>query len=957
MLEWTGERYLPFIDPSICGAEIHYEHLHRYAFASQYVKNKTVLDLASGEGFGTFILSKNARHVIGIDIDHEAIIHASNTYQKENIEFLEGSILDIPVEGKKIFDVIVCFEAIEHVKEHDVLFQEITRLLKDDGLLIISTPNKQTYSDETGYQNPFHQKELTYSEFYELLKRNFAFVYFSGQQVFSGSSISPVSSNEIASFSEFIVEFADNQFCFTGDERGLPRYFIAIASNIKLNQKEIQKSYLVDKSNTEISLLKSHIDQNIAAIRSLDQATAAKDQQMDKMKERVSFLDIQIAELSKHTHNLEAIVTDRDRQITDLKQNAYNLEAIVTDRDRQITELKQNAYNLEAIVTDRDGQITDLKQNAYNLEAIVTDRDRQITELKQHARNLETIVTDRDRQIIELKQHARNLETIVIDRDRQIIELRQHARNLEAIVTDRDQKLQEFIRFNQSLSNENQSIKQSLTYNLTTKFHKKIIDRLLPQNTRRRKYYNLGLSGSRLLVNEGWNRFWWCYYERKNSQALGTDHIIPIQPPGKEIHELDNLPIIQTKISVIIPTKNAGPDFPSVLEKIKNQKGIASVEIIIVDSGSTDGTREVAEKYECRIFLIKPEEFNHGLTRNYGAERANGEFIVFLVQDAIPIGDLWLYNMVKCLSSDMKIAAVTCRQVPRSDADPFAGFILWSHNKSLNRTRNMIYSCDTRFDELAPLDKRIAAGIEDTCCMMQKKIFDRFKFRNIRYGEDLDVGIRFLKAGNKTAFIFSTGVIHSHNRDAHYFFKRSFIDTLATASLLNDSQMPADTNTSLKDLIEQILGLYSLIHQSLSLTTNISFSGTQTLDLLKKSLQSSVIGPESHQFFSDCEQSESVDSTKKLEILLADCAKVVNAKSFKREDSFIASYCAVLDSFSEYCSVYSSLDGMETELYESFDKLFALIAGSTLATYYCKKSHNQLSESESALMKILEEGI
>ena len=417
------------------------------------VKNKTVLDLASGEGFGTFILSKNARHVIGIDIDHEAIIHASNTYQKENIEFLEGSILDIPVEGKKIFDVIVCFEAIEHVKEHDVLFQEITRLLKDDGLLIISTPNKQTYSDETGYQNPFHQKELTYSEFYELLKRNFAFVYFSGQQVFSGSSISPVSSNEIASFSEFIVEFADNQFCFTGDERGLPRYFIAIASNIKLNQKEIQKSYLVDKSNTEISLLKSHIDQNIAAIRSLDQATAAKDQQMDKMKERVSFLDIQIAELSKHTHNLEAIVTDRDRQITDLKQNAYNLEAIVTDRDRQITDLKQN---------------------------------------------------------------ARNLETIVIDRDRQIIELRQHARNLEAIVTDRDQKLQEFIRFNQSLSNENQSIKQSLTYNLTTKFHKKIIDRLLPQNTRRRKYYNLGLSGSRLLVNEGWNRFWWCYYERKN---------------------------------------------------------------------------------------------------------------------------------------------------------------------------------------------------------------------------------------------------------------------------------------------------------------------------------------------------------------------------------------------------------------------------------------------------------
>jgi hypothetical protein len=138
---------------------------------------------------------------------------------------------------------------------------------------------------------------------------------------------------------------------------------------------------------------------------------------------------------------------------------------------------------------------------------------------------------------------------------------------------------------------------------------------------------------------------------------------------------------------------------------------------------------------------------------------------------------------------------------------------------------------------------------------------------------------------------------------------------------------------------------------------NLPFSGTPAINHLKKSLQSPEIGPENYQFFSDNKQSESVDLTNKLEVLLADCAGLVHASSFKREDSLIASYCAVLDSFSEYCSVYPSLDGREMELYESFDKLFALIAGSTLATYYCKKTHDQLSESESALMKILKDGI
>src|SRR5205085_413641 len=131
MLEWTGERYVPWIRD----AEIGYEHLHRYAFAAQFVRNKRVLDLASGEGYGSDFLARTAKHVIGIDIDEKAIKHAQNKYIRPNLEFKLGSIVDIPLNGSTLFNVVVCFEALEHVDDHEKLLTEVKRLLTPNGLV------------------------------------------------------------------------------------------------------------------------------------------------------------------------------------------------------------------------------------------------------------------------------------------------------------------------------------------------------------------------------------------------------------------------------------------------------------------------------------------------------------------------------------------------------------------------------------------------------------------------------------------------------------------------------------------------------------------------------------------------------------------------------------------------------------------------------------------------------
>src|SRR5438552_6540172 len=104
MLEWTGERFLPWLDQSL----IAYEHLHRYAYATTFVKGKRVLDLASGEGYGSKMLSDAASSVVGIDIDDKAIEHARSRYGSANVEFLKGSITAVPITDDHSFDVIVC---------------------------------------------------------------------------------------------------------------------------------------------------------------------------------------------------------------------------------------------------------------------------------------------------------------------------------------------------------------------------------------------------------------------------------------------------------------------------------------------------------------------------------------------------------------------------------------------------------------------------------------------------------------------------------------------------------------------------------------------------------------------------------------------------------------------------------------------------------------------------------
>jgi ubiquinone/menaquinone biosynthesis C-methylase UbiE len=186
-LTFTGERFLPNE-----AGEMWAEHWHRYHAIQHLVAGKRVLDVACGEGYGSALLSRVASAVSGVDISNEAITHATAKYlTQKNLNFIEASCTQLPFADHS-FDVVVSFETIEHITEHDAFLDEIKRVLTADGLLIISSPNKAEYSDARNFQNEFHVKELYRDELAALLEKRFAHMRWLSQRNGFYSLIAPI---------------------------------------------------------------------------------------------------------------------------------------------------------------------------------------------------------------------------------------------------------------------------------------------------------------------------------------------------------------------------------------------------------------------------------------------------------------------------------------------------------------------------------------------------------------------------------------------------------------------------------------------------------------------------------------------------------------------------------------------------------------------------------------------
>jgi SAM-dependent methyltransferase len=177
----TGERFDP---PLMSGRLIEAEHFARYAWAAQFASGKRVLDAACGMGYGTAMLAAgSANEVVGVDLD-EAVIARVSADPPKGASFRVADLRRLPF-GEDEFDLVVCFEAIEHVPEPEVVLDQLARVLRPDGLLIVSTPNRDVYTPG----NPFHLRELTPNELEAELEKRFASVVLRRQHTWISSAI------------------------------------------------------------------------------------------------------------------------------------------------------------------------------------------------------------------------------------------------------------------------------------------------------------------------------------------------------------------------------------------------------------------------------------------------------------------------------------------------------------------------------------------------------------------------------------------------------------------------------------------------------------------------------------------------------------------------------------------------------------------------------------------------
>ena len=257
-LEFTGERFTPE-----CVREIWYEHWHRYAFARPLCAGKRVLDAACGEGYGSNLLAAVAADVVGVDVSEQAIAHARARYANQsNLRFEQADATALPDLGPR-FDRIVSFETLEHLQAQEQLLHGFANQLSDDGILLISSPDKHTYSDVSGHQNEFHVRELYRPEFESLLAQHFPHVRLYGQKLLFQSAIWA------------LERWTTGQpEAWTGDQAGAllsdglgyaPLYFIAVCSRQPLPAQLPGLSLFGDSEESVYSHYNHEIRKNMAA--------------------------------------------------------------------------------------------------------------------------------------------------------------------------------------------------------------------------------------------------------------------------------------------------------------------------------------------------------------------------------------------------------------------------------------------------------------------------------------------------------------------------------------------------------------------------------------------------------------------------------------------------------------------------------------------------------------------
>ncbi|NLD72675.1 MAG: glycosyltransferase [Chloroflexi bacterium] len=259
----------------------------------------------------------------------------------------------------------------------------------------------------------------------------------------------------------------------------------------------------------------------------------------------------------------------------------------------------------------------------------------------------------------------------------------------------------------------------------------------------------------------------------------------------------------QALVSVVIPTRDAGPRFAETLRAIRAQEVPGGVDLWVVDSGSADDTVALARAHGAHILTVAPEAFGHGRTRNLALAACGGRYVALTVQDAIPADDRWLAALVEALEAHPQAAGAYSRHLPHPGASVVARQAAEYWHARLGGPHEQALGDPEAFRRLRIDEKQYRCTFNNVSSIVRREVWEAQPFPEVAYAEDLAWGYAVLRAGHTLLYEPASRVYHSHDRPPAYVLRRAYVEAQAVGGIFGEPPRPLAPPQA-----EALLGLF-----------------------------------------------------------------------------------------------------------------------------------------------------